>query len=310
MGSNIKFAAETLFKIADKLEKEAAENTYFVCDSCNHTASLSDINAKRKVAGEGHNVKRVANVSVNDGVACLACGGKMAYVPTETSQKYYVEAEDTEEDTGSDIFEPVDQQGEVNDGEPSNAPVGEVPAPEGEEGTPDSENVAPDSENDTPPSVEQDTPDTGEDVSKDPSDTTEIADYDGTPDGEDTPEDAPTDGEPAMEETPDMGNDAPTDGETSDIESPISGTPDSEPSESEDPMSETPSEGDSDNSGENPVTEETVTEDTLEGAPEDGTEDNSDNENVEIPKKDVPKFEKIPKDAGDAFWISVAKYSM
>jgi len=31
---------------------------------------------------------------------------------------------------------------------------------------------------------------------------------------------------------------------------------------------------------------------------------------IDLPKNDVPKFEKIPKDAQDAFWRSVAKYDI
>jgi hypothetical protein len=103
MGSNMKLATERLLKIADDLEREAAENTFFVCDGCNHTASLADINKKRKLASSVFKVKRTANVSVNDAVTCVACGGKMSYVPTESSEKFYVESEDT----GADIFEPV-----------------------------------------------------------------------------------------------------------------------------------------------------------------------------------------------------------
>ncbi len=74
------------------LWKEAADNTYFVCDGCNHTSSLADINTKRVTAGKALNVKRIASVSVNDKVICPACGDKMAYVPTDMSEKYYVEA--------------------------------------------------------------------------------------------------------------------------------------------------------------------------------------------------------------------------
>ena len=51
MENRMKLAAEKLYKLADELEKSAFENTYFVCNRCNHTASLADINAKRKYGG-------------------------------------------------------------------------------------------------------------------------------------------------------------------------------------------------------------------------------------------------------------------
>lgn len=286
MGSNMKLAAEKLFKIADALEKEAADNTYFVCDGCNHTSSLADINAKRVTAGMALNVKRIASVSVNDKVLCPACGDKMAYVPTDMSEKYYVEAES--EDVGADIFEPVDERD--NEGAP------EADVPEGDE-PPAVDEAAP-VEDEAEPAVDE--PETDESAPKDTEDdmseTSDIPDYDGTSDNE-TPTDETE--EPKADDS--FGTDE--------------AVPEATDTEGETSQEEVPSEGE-----DNPVTEETVPEDSADEMTTDDEsisdetetpEDESDSENgVVLPKKDVPKFEKIPKDASDDFLRAVAKYSI
>lgn len=103
-------AAEELLNIANEIEKEAAEVTQFVCDQCNHTASLSTINVRRKEAAaqEGENVV-VGEITVNDKVSCPACEGVMAYQETEASQPYYYdpdkaasEEEGTDDDAGKE----------------------------------------------------------------------------------------------------------------------------------------------------------------------------------------------------------------
>ena len=98
---SLKKAAEELFKIADDIEAQAEEVTNFVCASCNHTATLATINARRKEAAEGEEGEiTVARVTVNDSVSCPACGGEMTYNPTEASEQYYVnpEAKTAEDD--------------------------------------------------------------------------------------------------------------------------------------------------------------------------------------------------------------------
>ena len=87
---DVKKAAEELLKIADDIEKDAAEVTKFVCSSCNHTTNLLGINAKRREAAKtaGDNVT-VADITVNDKVKCPACDGVMAYAETEASAPYY-----------------------------------------------------------------------------------------------------------------------------------------------------------------------------------------------------------------------------
>jgi hypothetical protein len=317
MGSNMKLAAQRLLKIADDLEREAADNTFFVCDGCNHTSSLKDINAKRKMAGENHKVKRIANVSVNDSVTCLACGGKMSYVPTDSSEKYYVESEDT----GADIFEPVDER----DNEDA-----DVAAPEKDEAPAIDESVSETSDTTETPEGDEtvsETSDTTETPEGDKTeDTTEIADYDGnpdmdkedpkdegipepegvTPDGIPAPDSDTGDsaGEPGAEGVP--GEDAPA--PEGDI--PEGDTPEETPDlEGDVPDGDAPaSEGESD-----PVTEETVTDETVEEPMSEGTPDEEapiDEDGVVLPKKDVPKFEKIPKDASEDFLRAIAKYSI
>ena len=87
-------ASKQLLKIADDLEKDAAEVTEFVCDKCNHTASLATINGKRAEAAKtaGENVT-VNPLTVEDKVHCPACEGIMAYRATEASESYYIDTE-------------------------------------------------------------------------------------------------------------------------------------------------------------------------------------------------------------------------
>lgn len=91
---SLKKAAEELLKIADEIDTQAETVTSFVCDKCNHTASLADINARRaEVAKEaGENVK-VGKITVNDKIHCPACPGIMSYKASEESEKFYYDPE-------------------------------------------------------------------------------------------------------------------------------------------------------------------------------------------------------------------------
>ena len=120
---SVKQAAEELLKIADDIEKDAAEVTEFVCDSCNHTAVLATINQKRLGAAtdQEENIT-VAEVTVNDKIKCPACDGIMSYHSTEASEAYYFNPEkkagdddddddddDTsKKDTSKEASEPID----------------------------------------------------------------------------------------------------------------------------------------------------------------------------------------------------------
>jgi len=112
-----KTAAQKLLQIADAIDKEASENSFFVCHACNHTASLATINGRRSKTASEQGVKDVEAVDVNDTIACPACGGDMRYVPTEMSEKYYVEAADeplpppeTDVPPEAPVEEPVDEE--------------------------------------------------------------------------------------------------------------------------------------------------------------------------------------------------------
>lgn len=86
----IKEAAEALLKIADAIDNDAAEVTQFKCAACNHTATLSSINQRRKTAAAeaGDNIT-VAEITVEDKLHCPACSGVMAYSETPASKAYY-----------------------------------------------------------------------------------------------------------------------------------------------------------------------------------------------------------------------------
>jgi C4-type Zn-finger protein len=117
---SMKQAAEELLKIADEIEKEASEVTSFVCDSCNHTATLASINEKRKMAAdeaarEANKEVVIGEITVNDKVHCPACEGTMSYHPTEASEQYYIDEkaagddeDDDDDDKKSASLEPID----------------------------------------------------------------------------------------------------------------------------------------------------------------------------------------------------------
>lgn len=104
MDPRLKQAAKRLLDIASKMEKKALEETFFVCESCNHTASLVSINRARKEAADKHGIENIAEITANDSIACKACDGTMLYVPTEESRKYYIEAAE-----GDDALPPLEE---------------------------------------------------------------------------------------------------------------------------------------------------------------------------------------------------------
>lgn len=111
--SVLKEAAEGLIKVADEIEKDAAAVTEFVCDKCNHTATLETINAKRREAAEQvEGDVKASEITVNDKIRCAACDGIMSYRPTEASAAYYLDDTDKqagdEEDEGKQSSEPID----------------------------------------------------------------------------------------------------------------------------------------------------------------------------------------------------------
>jgi hypothetical protein len=252
-------AAERLLEIADAIEKEAFDSTYFICDKCNHTATLATINGRRHKAASELNVQNVNVVTVNEKVACPACEGVMTYAATDESRKYWIESAD-------DTMLPSDE-----------APL---PSEEDEENK-DTDKAAPKTDPDAlfQPVDEKKTDDILD---------TELGDSPKAPDEEvpggigDAPEKKPADA--PLEDTdmpPEDKGEKPTD----DL-----------PSNSEDmpPSDETP-----------PVTEEEVpmNEEPVKKKPKK-------KDDVEFPKEDVPKFEKMPKDAAEAYSRSLAKYAL
>lgn len=97
--STNKTAADMLLKLAQDLEKEAAEKTIFACSGCGGSHSMAAINdAITKFAEENPDVDTSgAKVTVNDTVSCPNCGHEMEYAPTAESEQYYV-PEETEGD--------------------------------------------------------------------------------------------------------------------------------------------------------------------------------------------------------------------
>jgi len=285
MDMNPKAISERLMKLANDLEKDASEKTYFVCSGCSHTATLSTINGKRTKMASDLGVTKVDPVTVNDKIGCPACDGMMSYVPTEESSKFYVEAGDIaaeakeiideEKRNKEDTFEPVDEQpkpGEEEEVPELDLSFGEdvlEKGPEGEkpEGVPGMEDKAP-----PPPPMEEGAPE------EKPDEMPEI-------EGEKPPK------APEMEE---KGPEMPPD-------EPIEKTPD---------MDAVP-----------PVEEEKPRGTSLEEPPAEGMEPPPVEEEEPLPEEkpkkkkkekevvDIPKFEKMPKDASEDFKRAVNKYA-
>lgn len=263
---DMKTAAEKLLNLSEKIEKQASDSSYFICDRCYHTANLTTINDRRKKAAFANKVAKVKEATVNDKVSCPACEGSMSYVETADSRRFYVEAAD-------DLPMLTDE---------------------------------------TPP---EDTP--PEDVEKTPEeDTGEIPPVDETapegepaPEGETTPEDIfkPVD-EQEKEQEQAEGLDLSFEGEEP-------ATDEVQPTEGEQPMEKEKdikevSDGGVVPEGEMPAKDEDVPEVVEEEVPEEGKKPGRrKKEEVEFPKKETPKFEKMTKEASD-FERRVAKYLM
>lgn len=99
MDFNVKEAAEKILKLAEEIEKEAQEKSYFVCDACNHTANLSSINNRRKEAASEYGIDKIEPVTIEDELSCAVpgCEGTMKYVATEESERFYVESNEDDE---------------------------------------------------------------------------------------------------------------------------------------------------------------------------------------------------------------------
>lgn len=191
---DLKYAAKRLLKLADQIDREASENSYFVCDHCNHTASLAEINDRRvKLASEEDPGIEVQRVTVNDRIKCAACDGAMEYVASEGSDRYYVAAEGEEVTPEADDLEEAKQ---------SESPV------EGDEEGPgdadvDIDKLFEDVETQAQ-KAKSENEDEGEDIPKEPipDEDTSSALPPEEPRQEKSPTPAPSEGEESEEETP------------------------------------------------------------------------------------------------------------
>lgn len=284
MPFNLKEAAENLLNVANALEKEAFDRTFFVCNKCNHTASLTSINAKRNKVAKEMGVKNVNTMTVNERVSCPACDGVLEYVPTDESSKYYVEAA---EGAPLEIAPPSDISPDM--------PKDEPPPPPEKKKLP--KEKAP-----------EDTGSIFEPVDEREKDEELNLDF---PEGEGKSEDEPPEMPPEGEKPPEMSPEGdkppemPPEGEKPPEMSPEGEKPPEMPPEGE-KSPEMPPEGDKPPEGAEmpPVVEEEVPLLEPEKKPK------KKKEKVDFPKEDVPKFEKMPKDAADdiAYQASLKKY--
>jgi hypothetical protein len=118
MSFNAKEAAQRLFDIADAIEKQAAKSSFFVCDSCNHTASLESINSLRTKYASENGIESVSNVTIDDTISCKACGGDMKYAATEDSEKFFVEAGEDSDTDLDDVDIDIDIEEDAEDAQP------------------------------------------------------------------------------------------------------------------------------------------------------------------------------------------------
>ena len=314
MPFNTKLAAESLLKIADAIEKQASLQSFFVCNKCNHTSNLATINdTRRKVASE-HNRNSVSKITIHDKIACPACAGTMEYVPTEESEKYYIEV-DAADDTGIPM-EPVPADTDTGREAPM-PPMKKKPPTPTPEGTPAPEGEPAPEEGAVP---EEAPASEGEPVPEG--------------EGEPAPTEAPA---PAPEGEPAPVEEEPTSEEPTSEEAPAEGVPEEAPAEDTseepdsifEPVDEQQKKIEDQKEMENaPPEDESVEEapaEEVEDLP--SKEDETPSEDKADDKKAVPKFTEMPEDikemtekqqkkgpgrpkqASERFWSSVARYT-
>jgi hypothetical protein len=97
---DFKKTAQDLLKLAEKIEKEASDNSYFICSQCNHTATLTQVNDRRvMIASQENPEMTVKKVTINDTIRCgvPGCEGKMTYCASDESNRYYLEEKKADE---------------------------------------------------------------------------------------------------------------------------------------------------------------------------------------------------------------------
>ena len=295
-----KEAAESLMKLADTLENEAMNVSYMVCNKCRHTASLSTINGKRVRVASELNVKNVNTVTVNDKVSCPACDGTMSYVATEKSSRYYVESAEA---GPLEIAPPTDTPSE----DPALLPPEEDKKKELKKAPVDNGDIF------DPVDEQGDKKNEGLDLgfgdegvdNKKPED---MPPSEGAPEDMPPPEGAPEDMPPPEGKPEDM---PPPEGTPEDMPPPedkLEGKPEDMPSPEGTSEDMPPPEGGVPGEGPGaempPVMEEEVPLDEPK-------KKSKKKDKVEFPKEDVPKFEKMPKEASDSgrlYEASLKKY--
>jgi hypothetical protein len=346
MALNMKTAAERLLKLADALEKEAHDKTFFVCDQCNHTAALSIINQRRKEASEQLKQVRVASITVNDKVSCPVpgCKGVMSYVATEASERYYMDEDQTPAEVAppappadeiqppaeepkklpppegeinpEQIFQPVDEQ------DKSPAETEELDLSFGPEDTADADKDTERTKTDQDLDLGKSPEDKSLDIPKPegelpppegmpPADSVEAPKPEmpalEVPPAEEAPAEMPTEEAPAEVPTDEApADEAPAEEKPLDMpieEAPVGDVPAEEAPLAETPVDEMPAEA---------PAEETPSEESplVPLPPGYADEKPSRKRNLELPKKKLPKFEKMPKDASDDFVEAVVRYSL
>jgi hypothetical protein len=300
---------------------------------------LTTINQRRKAAAEKYKVASVREVSVNEKIACPACGGLMSFVATDEASKYYEAAMDETNPTfpskdepalgnpdqepspedkplpppkpkpgetdpkGDELFQPVDEQ-ELENKELDLSFPGEDVAPEGD--IPKGESPEEKAEMGT--------------LTPEPTETPEGMPPEGMPGEkpmpgpEGMPEEKPAEMGAPEEKPEGMPEEKPAEmPEELTPEPSAEGTP---PGETPPPTPEPSAEGMP--PAEEPSAEVTPPEALPEGpAPEEGMSEEMPAEkpkrkkrDVDYPKMDTPKFEKMPKEASDAFEAAVRRYSL
>lgn len=305
MDSNVKTAAEKLLKIADAIEKEAFDCTYFVCQDCNHTANLTSIDTRRKEAAEDHGIKTVGSLSIDDVIVCPACSGDMTYVANEDSDRFWVEA------GAAKIAEVAEEIMQEDDDAP---PMGDTEEGEAEEGAGPFEPVDEQAKNQKKDEIEEEMKSKG--VDEDQIDLS----YGDEDDGEEPPkkEETPTgddvepmpEPEPSVDEEADNEAEMPSKPEPSKVDE-TTVTEDEQVDEEPRDFQEPQAPGEAEES--DALVEETDEEDVEK--PKKKKKDKPDDGDVAFPKEPTPKFEMPPKmkekeASGDAYWKAVARYSV
>lgn len=113
MSFNTREAAERLLELADKIEKAAAESTIFRCSDCGNEFTLAAINSTRARYASEYGLELNNIVTIGDTVECNSCGGDLKYASTPDSDRFYIEASDSDTEDEDSNTEDEDTDEEV-----------------------------------------------------------------------------------------------------------------------------------------------------------------------------------------------------